>query len=130
MEETKTRLAMERICQWAIRLQFIRSITANLYQQGRLPLLSYGAMESWQNDVGKERQNAIQVAAQCLDQAFQHASSNLDAVGLPFTPRLAEYSRVRLKGCEAEVAELLDERWRSFTGEWRAAGQESTAIGF
>ena len=76
------------------------------------------------NDAGKERQNAIQVAAQCLDQAFQHASSNLDAVGLPLTPRLAEYIRVRLKGCEAEVAELLDERWHGFTNEWRASAQQ------
>ncbi|KAL7579832.1 hypothetical protein ACA910_004846 [Epithemia clementina (nom. ined.)] len=74
-----------------------------------------------ENNDGKERQNAIQVAAQCLDQAFQHASSNLDAVGLPLTPRLAEYIRVRLKGCEAEVAELLDERWHGFTNEWRAS---------
>ena len=83
-----------------------------------------------QEDVGKERQNAIQVAAQCLDQAFQHATSNLDAVGLPLTPRLAEYIRVRLKGCEAEVAELLDERFHGFTGEWRAAGQDGMAVGF
>lgn len=75
------------------------------------------------NDAGKERQNAIQVAAQCLDQAFQHASSNLDAVGLPLTPRLAEYIRSRLKGCEAEVAALLDPRWHGFTNEWRASAR-------
>jgi len=81
-----------------------------------------------QDDVGKERENAIQVAAQCLDQAFQHASSNLDAVGLPLTPRLAEYIRVRLKGCEAEVADLLDERWQGFTGEWRASSQQSNTM--
>ena len=75
------------------------------------------------NDSNKERQNAIQVAAQCLDQAFLHASTNLDAVGLPLTPRLAEYIRVRLKGCEAEVSQMLDERWQGFTNEWRASAQ-------
>lgn len=84
-----------------------------------------------QEDVEKERQNAIKVASQCLDQAFQHASSNLDAVGLPLTPRLAECIRGRLKGCEAEVAELLDERWQGLTGEWRAPEQENgTEPGF
>ena len=38
-------------------------------------------------------QNAIEVAAQCVDQAFQYASENLDSIGLPLTPRLAEYMR-------------------------------------
>ena len=38
-------------------------------------------------------QNAIEVAAQCVDQAFSCASQNLDSVGLPLTPRLAEYIR-------------------------------------
>jgi hypothetical protein len=71
------------------------------------------------DDVSKERQNAIEVAAQCLDQAFLYASQNLDSVGLPLTPRLAEMLRVRLKGCEAEVAALLDERWHTLTQEWR-----------
>jgi hypothetical protein len=72
-----------------------------------------------QDDVGKERRNAIEVAAQCLDQAFQYASSNLDSVGLPLTPRLAEYLRARLKGCEAEVSSLLDQRWQILTADWR-----------
>jgi hypothetical protein len=71
------------------------------------------------DDVSKERQNAIEVAAQCLDQAFLYASQNLDSVGLPLTPRLAEMLRVRLKGCETEVATLLDERWHTLTQEWR-----------
>jgi hypothetical protein len=38
-------------------------------------------------------QTAIQVAAQCIDQALQYASENLDSIGLPLTPRLAEYLR-------------------------------------
>ena len=44
----------------------------------------------------KERKNAMEVAAQCVDQAFLYASQNLDSVGLPLTPRLAEYIRARL----------------------------------
>lgn len=66
----------------------------------------------------KERKNAIEVAAQCIDQAFLHATQNLDSVGLPLTPRLSEYIRVRLKGCEAEVSTLLDERWQHLTLDW------------
>ncbi|CAB9508470.1 expressed unknown protein [Seminavis robusta] len=67
----------------------------------------------------KERQNAIEVAAQCVDQAFSCASQNLDSVGLPLTPRLAEYIRSRLKGCEAEVATLLSEQWSHVTLDWQ-----------
>lgn len=66
----------------------------------------------------KDRQNAIEVAAQCVSQAFQYASENLDTVGLPLTPRLAESLRRRLKGCEAEVAKYLDEQWRPVVQEW------------
>lgn len=39
------------------------------------------------------RQLAIEVAAQCIDQAFHYATANLDAIGLPLAPRLAEYMR-------------------------------------
>lgn len=73
-----------------------------------------------QEDSNKERKNAIEVATQCIDQAFKYASSNLDTVGLPLTPRLAELLRARLKGCEAEVAALLDERWNILTSDWRS----------
>ena len=67
----------------------------------------------------KDRKNALEVAAQCLEQAFLFASENLDAVGLPLTPRLAEYLRSRLKGCEAEVADLLDEQWKNLVVDWK-----------
>jgi hypothetical protein len=70
------------------------------------------------NDAGRERSTAIEVAAQCIDQALQYASENLDSIGLPLTPRLAEYLRVRLKGCEGEVAALLDPRWKLVTYDW------------
>jgi len=70
----------------------------------------------------KERRNAIDVAAQCLDQAFLYASQNLDTVGLPLTPRMAELLRPRLKGCEEEVSLLLDERWKNLTADWRTNG--------
>jgi hypothetical protein len=58
------------------------------------------------------------VAAQCVDQAFQYASVNLDSIGLPLTPRLAEYIRSRLKGCEAEVARKLDGQWNALVVDW------------
>jgi hypothetical protein len=66
----------------------------------------------------KDRQNAIEVAAQCVGQAFQYASENLDAVGLPLSPRLAESLRKKLKGCEAEVARLLDDQWSPIVMDW------------
>jgi len=70
----------------------------------------------------KERQNAIEVAAQCVDQAFSCASQNLDQVGLPLTPRLAEYIRSRLKGCEGEVAAFLSDNWSHVTMDWQQHG--------
>jgi len=42
----------------------------------------------------------------------------LDAIGLPLTPKLAENMRPKLKGCEAEVAELLDMHWKPLAFEW------------
>mmetsp|Transcript_21809 Transcript_21809/g.33138 ORF Transcript_21809/g.33138 Transcript_21809/m.33138 type:complete len:793 (+) Transcript_21809:49-2427(+) len=74
--------------------------------------------EEEDNQANKERQNAIDVAAQCVDQAFTHAAENLDSIGLPLTPRLAEYIRSRLKGCESEVSRLLNSKWRHITFEW------------
>jgi hypothetical protein len=81
------------------------------------------------DDILKERKNALEVAAQCIDQAFMYASRNLDAVGLPLTPRLAECIRMRLKGCEAEVSLLLDDRWQHLTSEWRTSGDEHAGNG-
>jgi len=66
----------------------------------------------------KDRQSAIDVAAQCVAQAFQYSTENLDAVGLPLSPRLAESLRKRLKGCEAEVSKLLNDQWRPIVLEW------------
>ena len=81
------------------------------------------------NDTAKQRQNALEVAAQCIDQAFLYASQNLDSVGLPLTPRLAECIRLRLKGCEGEVSLLLDDRWQHLTSEWRTTSDEYTENG-
>mmetsp|Transcript_26173 Transcript_26173/g.77453 ORF Transcript_26173/g.77453 Transcript_26173/m.77453 type:complete len:114 (-) Transcript_26173:335-676(-) len=67
---------------------------------------------------GKERQAAVDVASKCVDQAFQFASENLDSIGLPLTPRLAEYVRARLKGCEAEISSSLEGRWDHITFDW------------
>lgn len=66
-----------------------------------------------------ERKHGVDVAAQCIDKAFLYATQNLDSVGLPLAPRLAEYVRQRLKGCEGEVAALLDEKWSRLTVDWR-----------
>mmetsp|Transcript_2400 Transcript_2400/g.5533 ORF Transcript_2400/g.5533 Transcript_2400/m.5533 type:complete len:772 (+) Transcript_2400:160-2475(+) len=70
---------------------------------------------------GKDRESAIETAAECVSQAFQYASENLDTVGLPLTPRLAESLRKRLKGCESEVAKSMDEQWRAIVLEWEFA---------
>jgi hypothetical protein len=73
----------------------------------------------------KERLSAIDVAAQCVDQAFTYASENLDSIGLPLTPRLAEYIRSRLKGCESEVSKLLNSKWKHITFEWEIEQDEA-----
>jgi hypothetical protein len=49
--------------------------------------------QSSETNGSKDRQSAIEVASQCVGQAFQYASENLDTVGLPLTPRLAESLR-------------------------------------
>ncbi len=71
-------------------------------------------------------QHSMEVAAKCVEQAFSFASENLDSIGLPLTPKLAENMRPRLKGCEAEIAALLDPRWKALVFEWTAA-QERTS---
>jgi len=68
--------------------------------------------------LAKEREHSIEVAAKCVEQAFSFASENLDSIGLPLTPKLAENLRPRLKGCEAEIAALLDPRWKALAFEW------------
>ena len=70
----------------------------------------------------KEREEAIDISAKCVDQAFQFASENLDSIGLPMTPRLAEYIRARLKGCEGEIAQQLQSRWGHVTFDWSDEG--------
>jgi hypothetical protein len=75
----------------------------------------------------KDRKNAVDVAAQCIDKAFLYATQNLDSVGLPLAPRLAEYIRQRLKGCEVEVADLLDDRWHHLTVDWRIPMSDNAA---
>ncbi|KAL3823421.1 hypothetical protein ACHAXA_004296 [Cyclostephanos tholiformis] len=68
--------------------------------------------------LSKERHHSIEVAAKCINQAFAFATENLDTIGLPLTPKLAECMRPKLKGCEAEVAALLDLRWKALAFEW------------
>ena len=61
-------------------------------------------------------------------QAFAFASENLDAIGLPLTPKLAENIRPKLKGCEAEVAALLDMRWKALAYEWTLENEQDIHI--
>jgi hypothetical protein len=74
-----------------------------------------------EDEAGRDRRTAVDLAAQCVDQAFLYATQNLDSVGLPLAPRLAGYVRARLRGCEGEVARLLGERWRHLTADWTSA---------
>lgn len=71
-------------------------------------------------------QHSIEVAAKCVEQAFSFASENLDSIGLPLTPKLAENIRPRLKGCEAEIAALLDPRWKALAFEWTVAPERTS----
>eukprot|EP00560_Eucampia_antarctica_P003849 CAMPEP_0197836350 /NCGR_PEP_ID=MMETSP1437-20131217/28662_1 /TAXON_ID=49252 ORGANISM="Eucampia antarctica, Strain CCMP1452" /NCGR_SAMPLE_ID=MMETSP1437 /ASSEMBLY_ACC=CAM_ASM_001096 /LENGTH=128 /DNA_ID=CAMNT_0043442463 /DNA_START=30 /DNA_END=416 /DNA_ORIENTATION=+ len=74
----------------------------------------------------KERQDAINIAAKCIDKAFRFASENLDSIGLPMVSRLAEYMRSRLKGCEAEIADILGSKWYHVTYDWKEAPVDDT----
>lgn len=68
----------------------------------------------------KERIAAIEIASKCIDQAFEYASEFLNTIGLPLTPRLAEYLRTRLKGTEAEIAVELEEKWDHIVFDWKS----------
>ena len=92
---------------------------------GNLALSPPGLKRSMENvenaakvSLAKEREHSIEVAAKCVNQAFAFATENLDTIGLPLTPKLAEYMRPKLKGCDAEVASLLDPRWKALAYEW------------
>lgn len=41
----------------------------------------------------KPEDKSFEVAAKCVEQAFLFASENLDSIGLPLTPKLAELIR-------------------------------------
>lgn len=68
---------------------------------------------------GKERKIAIEIAAKCIEQALDFSTEFLNSIGLPLAPRLAEYLRTRLKGCEAEVAMELEDRWEHVLFDWK-----------
>ena len=69
----------------------------------------------------KERTTAIEIASKCIDQAFEFASEFLNNIGLPLTPRLAEYLRTRLKGAEGEIAIELEDKWEHIVFDWKAS---------
>jgi len=68
----------------------------------------------------KDRKLAIEIASKCMDQAFSFASETLNTIGLPLTPRLAEYLRARLKGAEAEIAVELEDTWDHIIFDWKS----------
>jgi len=72
----------------------------------------------------KDRANAIEIAAKCIDQSFDFATNFLNTIGLPLTPRLAEYLRPRLKGTEAEIAIHLEDKWEHITFNWKQTSME------
>ena len=59
------------------------------------------------------------IAAKCIEQAFEFATECLNLIGLPLTPRLAEYLRPRLKGTESEVALEIDFKWDHIIFNWK-----------
>ncbi len=69
----------------------------------------------------KDRKAAIEIAAKCIDQAFTFSTEFLNAIGLPVTPRLAEYLRPRLKGTEVELAAELEDKWEAVIFTWKEA---------
>lgn len=78
--------------------------------------------------IAKERDHSIEVAAKCINQAFAFATENLDTIGLPLTPKLAEYMRPKLKGCEGEIAALLDMRWKALAYEWKTISERNMEV--
>ncbi len=68
----------------------------------------------------KDRTTAIEIASKCIDQAFEYASEFLNNIGLPLTPRLAEYLRTRLKGAEAEIAMEIEDKWDHIVFDWKS----------
>jgi len=65
------------------------------------------------------RKVAVDIASKCIDQAFSYASESLNAIGLPLTPRLAEYLRTRLKGAESDIAIELEDKWGHVIFDWK-----------
>jgi len=74
----------------------------------------------------KERRGAIEIASKCIDQAFEFAMEFLNTIGLPLTPRLAEYLRTRLKGAEAEIAVELEDKWEHIIFDWKMSISNAT----
>merc|ERR1712048_1253267 len=67
----------------------------------------------------EERQMAIKTIGICVGQAFHFASEHLNSIGLPLTPRLAEYIRPHLKGCEATIAREIEDKWNHIIFDWK-----------
>jgi len=78
---------------------------------------------------GKNRKLAISIAGKCVDQALEFSTECLNTIGLPLTPRLAEYMRPRLKGAEAEIAMDLEVKWDHIIFDWKDAPLENEEAG-
>jgi len=87
-----------------------------------------GHKHTTQSAEGRNRKLAISIAGKCVDQALEFSTECLNIIGLPLTPRLAEYMRPRLKGAEAEVAMELEDRWDHIIFDWKDAPAENEDV--
>lgn len=96
-----------------------RTKIAQLESQQELENNKLATEHAFENKVvDTQRKETLDIATQCVLEALQMASLRLDNIGLPLTPRLTDFLRPYLKGCEGEVARLLGEDWDYLVGDW------------
>lgn len=94
----------------------------------KTPKLSKDSIDKHKPSPRDDPQKAIEVAAKCIDKVFELASENLDSIGLPLSPKLAVYICPHLKGCEAQVAHLLNDKWNHIIYPWFETEDTSTML--
>mmetsp|Transcript_19837 Transcript_19837/g.22845 ORF Transcript_19837/g.22845 Transcript_19837/m.22845 type:complete len:265 (-) Transcript_19837:56-850(-) len=152
IEQQKSRLkAAEDMGEFAVAAEVRRQISkleadkGNQNSSTMQPLLarSLSMKSKQQPDVSKqisaldkERQQAINLAAKCIDEVFEYGSRYMDTIGLSLTARLAECIKPKLKGCETEIARLLEEKWSHVVFDWYtrepnalSGGSSSSSLG-
>merc|ERR1712038_741030 len=91
------------------------AIQQNDEKEGKVPQ----KLNSPKSSEEKDRQLAIDIASKCIDQCFDVATNCLNSIGLPLTPRLAEYLRPRLKGSDIDIATELEVKWDHLLFDWK-----------